>query len=155
VSGAPDLPGVVAPPPVILVGAIVAGAGAHRLWPLPLVPGGVPPAIGIGIVAGALALVGWSIRQFRRAGTEYETRKPSTAVVTTGPYRFTRNPIYLSLLALQLGIALIANAAWMAILAGPLALVLHFGVVLREERYLTRRLGPDYDGYRASVRRWL
>jgi protein-S-isoprenylcysteine O-methyltransferase Ste14 len=150
-----DTPGVVAPPPVLLLAAILGGVGLQRLVPIPLVPGGVPAAAGIVVIAAALSLAAASIREFRRAGTEYETRKPATALVVRGPYRWTRNPIYLVFLALQLGIALLANDASIAAMIAPLAAALHFGVILREERYLSRRLGPAYDAYRASVRRWL
>ncbi|MGH2571643.1 MAG: methyltransferase family protein [bacterium] len=150
-----DVPGVVAPPPVLLLGAILVGVGIQRLAPIPLVPGGAPAAIGALVVAASLALAAASIREFRRAGTAFETRKPATALVTRGPYRRTRNPIYLAFLCLQLGIALLANSAWIAAMIAPLAAVLHVGVILREERYLSRRLGPAYDAYRASVRRWL
>jgi protein-S-isoprenylcysteine O-methyltransferase Ste14 len=150
-----DVPGVVAPPPVLLLGAILAGVGGQRLAPVPLVPGGVPAAGGLLVIAAALALAVASIREFRRAGTEYVTRKPATALVVRGPYRRSRNPIYVAFLCLQLGIALLANNAWIAAMIAPLAVCLHFGVIVREERYLSRRLGPAYDAYRASVRRWL
>lgn len=150
-----DVPGVVAPPPVLLLGAILAGAGLQRLAPIPLVPGGVPSAIGILVVAAAVTLAGASIREFRRAGTSFETRRPTTALVTGGPYRRSRNPIYVAFLCLQLGIALLANSAWIAAMIAPLAICIHFGVVLREERYMSRRFGPRYDAYRASIRRWL
>jgi protein-S-isoprenylcysteine O-methyltransferase Ste14 len=150
-----DVPGVIAPPPVLLLGAILAGVGMQRLAPIPLVPGGVPVAAGILVIAAALALAAASIREFRNAGTSFETRQPATALVVRGPYRWSRNPIYLAFLVLQLGIALLANSAWIAAMIVPLVAVLHVGVIVREERYLSRRLGPAYDAYRASVRRWL
>ena len=150
-----DTPGVVAPPPLLLAGAILVGVAIQRVTPIPFVPGGVPTAIGVLVVAASLALAAASIREFRRAGTEVETRKPTTALVVRGPYRWSRNPIYLAFLGLQLGVALLANSAWIAAMIVPLATILHVGVIMREERYLSRRLGPAYDAYRASVRRWL
>jgi protein-S-isoprenylcysteine O-methyltransferase Ste14 len=147
--------GVVAPPPLILLGAIVVATALKRLWPLPLVAAGGPKAAGVVVAAVGLGLELAAIREMRRAGTDVQPWRPTKALVTGGPYRWSRNPIYVGLLVLQLGLALLLNDAWVAIMIAPVALVLHFGVVLREERYLSARLGADYVRYRDSVRRWL
>ena len=101
----------------------------------------------------AVALFVLSVREFRRAQTPIRTRKPVTKVITTGPYRFTRNPIYLSFTLLQLGLGLWANSAWVVGLLIP-TLALMSGVIAREERYMAQKFGDEYLQYRATVRRW-
>ncbi|NQV80212.1 MAG: isoprenylcysteine carboxylmethyltransferase family protein, partial [Alphaproteobacteria bacterium] len=93
--------------------------------------------------------------RFRRAGTAVQPYKPSTTVVTDGVYRFSRNPIYLGLTAFYLGLAFAVNSGW-AILLLPLVLVvMHYGVIAREERYLEGKFGAAYRDYKNRVRRWL
>ena len=91
----------------------------------------------------------------RAAGTNVRPSLPATAIVTTGPFRFSRNPLYCSLTLLYLGLTAIFNTWWGLIVLVPLLLVMHFGVVLREERYLERKFGDTYRQYRMSVRRYL
>jgi protein-S-isoprenylcysteine O-methyltransferase Ste14 len=109
----------------------------------------------VALAASASAVAAGAIGRFRRAGTAAEPWRPSTALVTGGVYRFTRNPMYLAMVLLHLGLALaVDSAVALALLPSLLALV-QAGVVLREERYLERRFGDEYRRYRASVRRWL
>jgi len=103
----------------------------------------------------AIALFAYSVTTFRAAGTPVPARKPTTVIVRTGPYRFSRNPIYLAFSLLQLGISIWVNSVWLlATLAGAAALI-HYVVIRREEQYLERRFGAQYLDYKASVRRWL
>ncbi len=103
----------------------------------------------------AIALFSFAVAKFRAAGTPVPASKPTTAIVRTGPYRFSRNPIYLAFSVLQVGIAIWVNSLWLlATLAGALALI-HYVVIPREEQYLERRFGAEYLDYKASVRRWL
>jgi len=81
--------------------------------------------------------------------------KPTTALVTEGPFRYSRNPIYLALTLLYVGVALLINALWILLLVVPAVLVLRYGVIAREEAYLTRKFGEAYRQYMAQVRRWL
>jgi protein-S-isoprenylcysteine O-methyltransferase Ste14 len=101
------------------------------------------------------ALFWYSIRQFRTAGTPVPGNKPTTAIVRTGPYRFSRNPIYLAFFALHLGLAIWVNSLWLVAMLIATVAVIAVVVVAREERYLTGRFGPEYLEYKASVRRWL
>lgn len=89
------------------------------------------------------------------AGTNVRPDRPTTAVVSTGPYRISRNPMYVSLCALQVGIALLIDGLMPLLFLIPLALTLHFGVIRREERYLEAKFGPDYIAFKSRVRRWL
>jgi protein-S-isoprenylcysteine O-methyltransferase Ste14 len=91
----------------------------------------------------------------RAAGTNINPVLPATAIVTSGPFRFSRNPLYLSLTLLYLGLALSFNTWWGIVVLVPLLIVMHRGVVLREERYLDHKFGESYRQYRSTVRRYL
>ena len=123
--------------------------------PLHLFPGIASKRIGFALatISGILAL--WAFIVMRRAGTHIDTRRPALAVVTTGPFRFTRNPLYLSLVLLTLGLALIFNIAWAAILLIPVTIIVHYGVIRREECYLESKFGETYLEYKRKVRRWV
>jgi protein-S-isoprenylcysteine O-methyltransferase Ste14 len=141
-------------PPLIYLASIATGLALHWAWPRPLlsdVPAG--PA-GIALVVASLLLFGFSAQRFRAAGTPVPARKPTTAIVRTGPYRFSRNPIYLAFSVLQLGLAIWVGSWWLvATLAAAIAII-HYVVVPREERYLEARFGAEYRDYKAAVRRW-
>ena len=103
----------------------------------------------------AVALFVLSVREFRRAGTPIRTRKPVTAIITTGPYRLSRNPIYLSFTLLQLGLGLWGNSAWVVGTLIPTLVLLSYGVIAREERYMAQKFGDAYLRNRGAVRRWI
>ena len=150
-----DNPGVVAPPPVIYLGFLVLGGALEYLWPIGLAPAGVRLPVGavLFVLGGAIAVT--AIRQFRRAGTNFKTHEPSTAIVTGGLYRHSRNPIYIALSLAYLGIAVAADSPWAVALLVPTLVVVRHGVIAREERYLEGKFGDEYRRYKASVRRWL
>jgi protein-S-isoprenylcysteine O-methyltransferase Ste14 len=146
--------GLVRPPIVYLI-SLVSGAVIHLAMPLPLLPGRLAVALGVPLVAVAIALFSYSVAKFRAAGTPVPARRPTTVIVRTGPYRFSRNPIYLAFSLFQLGVAIWINSVWLlATLVGAMALV-HYVVIPREEQYLERKFGAQYLAYKASVRRWL
>jgi len=153
-----DHPGVIARPPRIAYLLLAIGAILERLSPWPLWPAGWMAVsrhgLGAGLAAIGLILMTHAIRAFRRAGTNVETPKPATALVTGGIYARTRNPMYVSLLLLFAAVAVFANSAWFALLLAIYLVVLRFGVIAREERYLDRKFGGAYGAYRAHVRRW-
>ena len=146
--------GLVRPPLVYLI-SLVTGALSQLATPLPFLPGTLAVPLGASLVVVAIALLSYSVAKFLAAGTPVPARKPTTVIVRTGPYRFSRNPIYLAFSLLQLGIAIWVNSLWLlATLVGAVALI-HYVVILREEQYLERRFGAQYLDYKASVRRWL
>lgn len=150
-----DVPGVIAPPPLIFLAGMVAGLALEALLPSPSLPGALRWPLGGALVAGGLAL-GLSFESaFRRAGTAVEPWKPTTAIVTSGPYRFTRNPAYVGMALAYAGIAILAGAIWPFATLVPTLIVVDRAVIAREERYLARRFGSEYTAYRARVRRWL
>lgn len=113
------------------------------------------PRLGAPLVAASLLLGLWGARTIRRAGTNIDPRKPATALVVTGPFRYTRNPLYLSLTLLYLGIAALVNALWPLVLLPVVLVVIRRWVIAREELYLKRKFGEAYRKYKATVRHWL
>ena len=150
-----DIAGVVAPPPLLYLAAIAVGVILQLLVRVTVVPPRLAVVLGAPLVLGALVLGAKAMREFQRAGTPVPTREPTVALVTTGPYRFSRNPIYLSMSILHLGIAIWANSAWLLLTLAAVLIVMSRGVIAREERYLERRFGKPYLDYKAAVRRWL
>ena len=142
-------------PPLVFLTSLVSGAVMHLAMPLPFLPATLAVALGVPLVAVAIALFSYSVAQFRAAGTPVPARKPTTVIVRTGPYHFSRNPIYLAFSVFQLGIAISVNIVWLlATLVGAVALI-HYVVIPREEQYLERKFGAQYLDYKAAVRRWL
>ena len=156
---AKDNPGVIAPPPLILATALALGAVLDRVYPARIFgpgAGDVSRYVAAGVlIAAGLALMATFLSAFRQHGTNVPTYKPATALVTDGPYRFTRNPGYVSMFLVFAGIVLAADSVWLAILLVAFAIVIHFGVVAREERYLEGKFGEDYRRYKQKVRRWV
>lgn len=148
-----DHPGVIAPPPLIALVSVAAGWLAGFALDLPL-PAWAPWP-GFALVAAGVGLAAWAERRFKAIGTAAMPWKPSTAIASSGPYRFTRNPMYLGLLAAQLGTGLVLRQGWIVLLTLASLAALHTGVVLREEAYLSAKFGREYDAYRARTRRWL
>lgn len=146
---------IIAPPPLALLAAILAGWGLQYLWPLEL-PASFPLDIfGWVLIAAGGGLDLWAVSLFWRAKTAINPYQSTTTIVARGPYRFTRNPMYLGFLLLLAGIGLIQLNAWMLVMTVPLVLFLRYGVIAREERYLEDKFGDGYRRYKASVRRWL
>jgi protein-S-isoprenylcysteine O-methyltransferase Ste14 len=152
----PDNANAVVRPPIAWALAIAAGLAIHWFVPWHFVPGPVP-----GIVTGALvfaagfALAIWAITTFTRAGTQVPTNMPTSRIVAHGPYRFTRNPIYLGFFLGLIGLAVGFDSAWLLVALVGFFLVIRYGVVAREEVYLERKFGDDYRTYTGRVRRWL
>ena len=107
------------------------------------------------VFALALALFAWAIITMTRAGSNVPTNRPTTTIVESGPYRFTRNPIYHGMFLALIGLAIAFDNLWLLMMLVPFALVIRYGVVAREEAYLERKFGGTYRGYRSRVRRWL
>jgi protein-S-isoprenylcysteine O-methyltransferase Ste14 len=135
--------------------ALAAALLLRQLFPLGFLPEGFPAGIGPGVVVASFGMFFWAVATMRLGRASIPTHKPTETIITGGPYRFSRNPIYVSMLALQVGVALWANCAWFLVFAAASAALLFWGVVAREERYLERKFGNEYTSYKAHVRRWL
>ena len=150
-----DTPGVVAPPPLIYLGGLGIGFLLDWLLPSASLPNALSIPLGVALIAAGLSLMSSFISAFRRAGTAVPTRRETTAIVTTGPYRFSRNPGYMGMALVFSGIAVLAEAMWAFAALAVVLLVIRFGVIAREERYLERKFGTEYTDYKARVRRWI
>jgi len=157
-SEAADRPGILAPPPLLTLAAIGIGVLLEHLRPLPFLPGSwVWLRVGGAVLFAAIgaSLLFAAVTQMHRHHTTPNPYQPSTAVVATGVYAHTRNPIYVGFLLVVLAVAMGTGSSWLLLAAGALLVTLHLGVVRREERYLARKFGAAYDDYRRRVRRWL
>ena len=150
-----DSPQVIALPPLIYLGGLAAGVVLHLLKPLPFLPENLALPVGLALIVISIILAIVAIRGFVRAETNVAVRRPATRIVVGGPYRFTRNPMYLSMALLVLGIAFWLNTLWILVALIPTLLIIQFGVIQREEAYLAKKFGEEYLRYKAEVRRWL
>ncbi len=150
-----DNAGVIAPPPLIYAVTLIVSLLLHRRFPLPLVPRKIRWLLGAPLIAGAIVPAFLALRGMRRAGTNVNPEQPTTALILEGPYRFTRNPIYLGMTLLYTGIAILVNTLWPLLLLPGALFVMTRGVIEREEAYLERKFGEQYVTYKEKVRRWL
>lgn len=148
---------MIAPPPLIYLAGITIGLALNYFYPatIAFLPRSVEIIAGIVLVALAGFLIVLSVRSFAAAKTNVEPWKPTTAIVSSGVYGFSRNPIYLAMTGLYLGAALLLDSMWILILVVPILFLIHFGVVMREETYLNQKFGAEYTAYRKQVRRWI
>jgi protein-S-isoprenylcysteine O-methyltransferase Ste14 len=142
-------------PPLVYLSSIVLGLVLHLVWPARLVPSWVSAPVGATLTVLAIALFVSATRTFRTAGTPIPGNRPTTTIVRTGPYRFSRNPIYLAFSLLQLGLSSWVNSLALLITLIPAVALMSLVVIPREERYLEARFPLGYLPYQASVRRWL
>jgi len=142
-------------PPFIYLGAIAVGLLLRFVWPVQFLPRAVSVPLGATAVLVAVVLFFGAVRTLRIAGTPVPGNRPTNTIVRAGPYRYSRNPIYLSFSLLQLGIAFWVNSLWLLVTFVPAVALMSFVVIPREERYLEARFASDYLPYKASVRRWL
>jgi protein-S-isoprenylcysteine O-methyltransferase Ste14 len=142
-------------PPLLFASTLLIGGLLHLVFPVRLLSPLPARIAGSLIVCGAGFFAIWAERVMKAAGTNIRPDKPALAIVTTGPFCFSRNPMYVSLCALQLGIALLINGVMPLVFLLPLILVLHFGVIKREERYLMTKFGNEYLSFKNRTRRWL
>ena len=150
-----DAPGVIAMPPLIYGAFLLLGLGLDFLSPIPVLPDWVRYFVGLPLIAASFAVAIPAVRIFRKADTNLDVRKPTTTVVAQGPFRYSRNPIYLAMTMLYIGVGLAADSLWVLGLVLPALIVMQFGVIRREERYLERKFGDEYLTYKRAVRRWI
>ncbi len=148
-------PGIRLPPPVIYLAALLIGIVLNSLWALSPLPGSWRYILGLLLIGVSGLLITPVLRRFRRAGTPFDVRKAASVLITDGPYRFSRNPSYVALTLLYLGVGVILNNGWIWLLVVPDLLVMDLCLVRKEERHLETKFGEDYLRYKAAVRRWL
>lgn len=146
-------PGVIAPPPLLYFTGLFIGYAFHWLWPWhPFAPVMV---FGIALVVLGIALALWAVITMGRAKTPVNPSHTPTQLVRHGPFRWSRNPIYLAMTVASLGLALLLNDGWMILWLIPVLVTMQYGVILREEQFLKAKFGPPYRDYLRDVRRWL
>ena len=152
-----DRPAIIAPPPLLVLACIAAGFIAARFKPLPFFPGpaSVRVAISIVLFLAPVVIVFVARRELIKHKEHPNPYKPTSAIVSSGIYRFSRNPIYIAFLIVVLATATAANNAWLLVSIVLAFVLLQFGVVRAEERYLSGKFGAEYDEYRRRVRRWV
>jgi protein-S-isoprenylcysteine O-methyltransferase Ste14 len=149
---------VFVPPPLFFVGGWIVAWLLNRRLPFEIDGAGptvIQTMLGLIVLGAGLTLMAWGIVTFRRSKTPLVPVQPARVVVTEGPYRFTRNPMYLGLTAAYTGLAILLNLAWPIVMLPIVLLVLSAVVIEREEQHLRTRFGPAYEAYCARVRRWL
>lgn len=154
-SSQPDNAGVKVPPPLVFLVALLIGLW----WDSPWLSGGsagpVPTVVGAIIALGGVGLILTAALGHRKAGTNVEPWHPTTAIIDTGVYGFSRNPIYLGMAVVQFGLAICAGSLGALIMIVPAVLFIQFYVIAREERYLEAKFGAAYMGYKNRVRPWI
>ena len=153
-----DTSGVKIFPPAVYLAGLIVGYLIWWFWPVSIAPSSMSFAIRVlGVVA--LGLGGWLMFSaaglFSRLGTDISPFEPTTALATDGPYRYSRNPIYLGMALILGGLALVGNALWPLLAVIPAVFVIHTQVIAREERYLEVKFGSEYRDFKARVRRWI
>ncbi|MGH3147046.1 MAG: methyltransferase family protein [Rubrobacter sp.] len=146
---------MIAPPPFIYAGVLVLGLAVNAARPVRFLPRGVSRALGWPLVAAGLAIGFLGFREMKGAQTNVDPYKPTTAIVTAGPYRYTRNPLYVGMTLVYAGVSARANALPAALLLPMILAVMRRGVIEREERYLEGKFGDEYLRYKGRVRRWI
>ena len=142
-------------PPFVYLGSIGLGLLVHSFWPVQLLPASLGVPLGIMVVLAAGALFLCAVRTFRKAGTPVPGNRPTAAIVRRGPYRFSRNPVYLAFTLLQIGLAAGVNSLGLLLALLPALALMTRVVIPREERYLEARFPEEYLPYKRAVRRWL
>ena len=149
-----DNAGVIAPSPAIYLIAILIGIMINYFSPCSFMPKSFQLPLGLFFLFFALILMALSLREFKKAGTNVNPNKPSTTIITSGPFRYTRNPLYVALSFVLIGVGIWLDNIWIITMLVPVLILMHYGVINREERYLTKKFGDKYLKYKESVPRW-
>jgi protein-S-isoprenylcysteine O-methyltransferase Ste14 len=150
-----DHSGVFVPPPLIYFVFFIIGMLLQLVCSVRILSPSADRAIGVICIMSGLTLIAWSVQTFWRSKTSVIPVRPSSAIVTGGPFRFTRNPMYIALTLLYLGTAFWLNTLWPIVLLPVLLFLVQSYVIAREERYLERKFGKEYLQYKSRVRKWL
>lgn len=146
-------PSLILPPPVLFGLNLAIGGGLQRIMPWFMVPGHLIWP-GVAAICFGLALSLWAVVTMHQAGTAVDPRRAATRLVEHGPFAFSRNPIYLSMAVASLGVALWVNSYWLLLSLGLTLVILTYGVIKPEEKYLRDAFGEPYLCYQRRVRRW-
>ena len=148
-------PGVRFPPPLVFVISLVLGGIVHSIWPVGLIESVLLRYLGVTLcVVALLGLLGIGL-MFHRHKTSIEPWKPTSTVMSHGPYAYSRNPIYVGFCFVAIGVGLSQNSLWITLSFLPAAFIVFHTAIVREEKYLEKKFGEEYRRYKEKVRRWL
>lgn len=150
-----DNAGVIAPPPLMFLVPLIIGLRLDRRFPLPFLPRALSRIPGLALTGSAIGINSWFLRTMMRARTPVNPTKPTQVIINSGPFRFSRNPSYLSFIMFYTGIAALKNTLWPMLFLPLVVIAVQRGVIEREERYLERKFGEEYLQYKTRVRRWV
>ena len=145
----------VVPPPLIYLAGLLIGLALDTAWPTSFLPAPEQYVAGAVVIALGLALFAAAVAAFIRARTSPVHERPTTSIITTGVFRLSRNPIYIAMTLVLIGVGLAIDSAWIIAMAAPALVIIDRFVVLKEEALMAHKFGEDYERYRQSVRRWL
>jgi protein-S-isoprenylcysteine O-methyltransferase Ste14 len=148
-------PDVISCPPLLYLGAMAPGLLLDWLVPVQKFSSASCPVTGWFLAFAGFCIGFWGVRTFIRAGTNVRPDLPVTALVTDGPFRYSRNPLYMACTIIYLGITLSVGSLWLLLMLVPTLAVVHYRIVRREEEYLEGRFGESYRAYKAQVNRWI
>ncbi len=150
-----DTPNVIAPPPIIFLSGLLLGGFVTWHHPFPILSNTIAIALGVLLVVTGIGVIATTWRQMNAAKTNIEPWKPTTAILDSGLYSISRNPIYVAMIIIYLGVTFLFNSIWYLPFLPITILFIYFGVILREEKYLESKFGEDYLDYKKRVRRWI
>ncbi len=150
-----DTPSVIAPPPLIFLSGLILGGIVSWFYPIQMLPGGLAVIFGNLLFLVGIGVIAIIYLQMRKAKTNIEPWKPTTKILDTGFYGYSRNPIYVAMILIYLGVSCFFNFVWFLAFLPLSWLTIHFGVILREEKYLESKFGDEYLDYKKRVRRWI
>ncbi len=150
-----DSADVITIPPIIYLIGLLVGLLIDYFYPIGFLSESVSVWFGVLLTPVAIPIALFAVLDLKRVETPIDVRKPTTAIVTDGIYRFSRNPMYVSLAVVYLGIACWVNALWVLLLVVPVLVVVDQGIIKREEQYLEHKFGDEYLRYKSEVRRWI
>ena len=145
-------------PPLLILAALAVSFGLSRLAPLPLWPAALArlgELTGVAMILASIVVMTWGALAMLRGGSSLPVNRPTARLVIRGPYRWSRNPLYTGMVLLLVGIGFARDSWWFLVIAAVTALLLRWGVILREEAYLEGKFGDEYRHYKTRVRRWL
>lgn len=150
-----DKPGVIAPPPLIFLGGLMVGFLISWFYPFGMLSKMFGYAAGASLLTAGLVIIFIVRSKMKKANTNIQPWKPTNAILSDGVFAYSRNPVYVGMILIYIGVVFLLDSLWVL---PPLFLVLlamHYGVILREERYLERKFGEEYLVYKQRVRRWI
>ncbi len=150
-----QIPDIRLKPPLVYAISLFIGLGIEQLLPLVSIPWTWRAGPAVVLIALAGLLIAPTVMRFRKADTTLRVRKAATTLITGGPYRYSRNPLYLALTLLYLGLGVLFSSAWVCVLVVPTLLIMNVAVVRKEEQHLETQFGEEYLRYKTAVRRWL